>query len=137
MDSAIRIHSADHARAALRAATELGRPVTLISAAGAAGFAGAGYFAALMAEARRDFPDVAFTAILDCGDAPGDALGAMRQGVRHIHFSGTDSARAKLKQIAKAQGATLIIGDVAALDLERVADAESACRAWLTRTRDG
>jgi hypothetical protein len=136
MSTAIRVHSAADAHAALRAAASLNVAVTLISAEGAAGYAGAGYFSALIADARTAFPSVTMNAVLDCGDAAGYVLGALRQGVKSVRFSGDDGTAAKLGAIARAQDATLITAEIAALDLARVDDAEGACRTWLQRTND-
>jgi fructose/tagatose bisphosphate aldolase len=136
MNTAIRVHSAADACAALRAAASLNLPVTLISAPAAAGYAGASYFAALIALARAEVPDVAVTEVLDCGEAPGHVLGALRQGLKRVRFCGDRDTAAKLAAIAKAQDATVITEDVPALDLARVEDAEAACRTWLKRTAD-
>ena len=51
--SAIIIHGLDHARAALSAAAECERRVILLSAPGAAGYAGAPWFLKVVALARR------------------------------------------------------------------------------------
>jgi hypothetical protein len=136
MNPAIRVHSAADACAALRAADALHVPVTLVSAPAAAGYAGAGYFAALITLARAEFPSVAMTDVLDCGEAPGHVLGALRQGLKMVRFRGDGDMAAKLAAIARAQGATLITEDLPALDLARVDDAETACRTWLKRTAD-
>ena len=136
MNTAIRVHSAANACAALRAAAALNLPVTLVSAPAASGYAGAGYFAALIALARAEFPNVAVTDVLDCGEAPGHVLGALRQGLKTLCFRGDGDTAAKLAAIARAQDATLVTEDLPALDLARVADAEAACRTWLKRTAD-
>ena len=137
MSAAILIHTAQDAHCAVAAAAALGVPVTLLSAPGAAGYAGAGYFQALVADARARHPGIAVTGILDCGTAAGHVMGALRQGLTHLRFTG-DAARAeKLQAMAAAQGATLLTGDIAALDLAQVDDAQSACRAWLQRGAHG
>lgn len=136
MNTAIRVHSAADACAALRAAASLNLPVTLISAPAASGYAGAGYFAALIAVARAEVPNAAVTAVLDCGEAPGHVLGALRQGLKSVRFCGDCDTAAKLAAIARAQDASLIADDTPALDLARVADPEAACRTWLKRTAD-
>src|SRR5215467_10948249 len=60
--------------AVLRAARAEGSSPTLVTPEDAAAFYGAGYLAALQERAHQEFPDVAFTLIVDCGDAPGYAL---------------------------------------------------------------
>ena len=73
-----------HGLADARAVLAAGRPVTLLSASGAALFAGCGWWRALVGRARAEFPAVAVDDILDCADAPGLALGAFRIGQRCI-----------------------------------------------------
>lgn len=46
------------------------------------------------------------TAVLDCGDRPGDALAALRAGWRTIVYSG--SAAAKIRDIARQRGAQVL-----------------------------
>jgi fructose/tagatose bisphosphate aldolase len=137
MSAAILIHNARDAQAAVAAAAALHVPVTLLSAPGAAGYAGAGYFRALIADVQARHPDVAVTGVLDCGAAPGHVMGALRAGITHLRFSGDDAIAAKLQAMAQAQGAALLTGDIAALDLARVEDADTACRTWLQRTSHG
>jgi fructose/tagatose bisphosphate aldolase len=131
MRAAIIVHGLDDARAALRAAQELRVPVTLISGPGGGSYAGAGWFSAVIEKAGREFPDVSVAAILDCDDASGHALGALRGGVKAVRFTGRADVAAKLADIAAAQGAVLITGDIATLDLRAHRDPVAACKAWL------
>jgi hypothetical protein len=126
------VHALADARAALAAAAALGRPVTLASAPGAGTYAGPRWFMALVAEAARDYPAVEVEAVIDCADEAGTALAALRSGCKRVRFTGGSALRAKLADIAGAQGAT-IEGEeeVAALDLLDRRDPEAACRAFL------
>ncbi len=126
------VHSLDHARAALAAAAELQRPVTLMSAAGAAGYAGVGWFKAVVEIAAAEYRDVKVGAVLDCAGEPGTVLGALRAGWRHIRFTGAPAMRDKLAALAEPLGAT-IEGEeaVTVLDLLDRRDAERLCRAFL------
>ena len=132
---AIVVHGMDHARAALAAATELDVAVRLLSAPGAAAFAGALWFERLFAEARREFPDAECDAVLDCGDSAGLALGALRQGLPLIRFHGPKAVAGRLAAIAKRHGAALDPGRGAALDLAHADDPLDACRGWLGKRR--
>jgi hypothetical protein len=123
------VHSLDHARLALAAARAVGLPIALRSAEGAASYAGAGWFAAMIAAAKKEFPDVEFTASLDCGAAPGYALAALREGIERVRVRGR--ARAKIASIAKKSGAGLDDDYTPALDLLYVAEPQSALRDWL------
>ncbi len=128
---AVIVHNLAHARAALAAATALEAPVTLMSAPGAAAYLGAGYFQAMVEEARAEFPSVPAPALLDCGDKPGLALAALRQGIEAVRFNGKKTVRAKITEIARKHGAELRSDTPPALDLLDELDPEAACRAWL------
>lgn len=91
--------------AALRAAREDASAPTLVTPEGAASFYGAGYLAALQERARQEFPDVAFTLVVDCGDAPGHALACLRAGVKLISM---DPMNDKIADIARQMGAELV-----------------------------
>jgi fructose/tagatose bisphosphate aldolase len=122
------VHDLSHARAALAAAAAAGAPVTLLSPAGAAAYWGALYFHALIRLAAEAHPAVAFTAVLDCGERPGDVLAALRQGIADVVFHGDGEVREKLAAIAAARGARLHAPMPADLDLGRARDPEAACR---------
>jgi len=89
----------------LKSAREAGRAPTLVTPENAAATYGAGYLAALQDRARREFPDVAFSLVVDCGDAPGYALACLRAGVRLISMSEPDE---KIADIARQMGAELV-----------------------------
>ena len=101
------IHSLDHLRAALTAAAASGLPVIALSAAGASGFAGAGWFAGLVAQGRAEFPDAALIAILDCGDRGGDVVAALKLGLPRLIFTGHPLAAQRLADIAAQSGAAI------------------------------
>ena len=137
MTRVIVIHSLQHARAALAAAVQLRVAVILLSAEGAAGNAGPLWFVELVKAAEKEFPKAKFTAVLDCGDAPGYALAALRAGCSNICFRGKPAVTAKIKAIARQSGAVLYAGKAAnsrkALDLADQSDPVTACRRWLSK----
>lgn len=91
--------------AALTQARADGSAPTLVTPLDAAGFYGAGYLGALQDRARKEFPDVAFKLIVDCGDAPGYALACLRAGVKLISMNPPDD---KVADIARQMGAELV-----------------------------
>jgi len=97
------VHHLEHGRAALAAAA--GRPVILISPAGAAGFQGIGWWQALVETLRSEFPDAAFTAALDCADGTGWALAALRTGVEKVLLAGEGAAVDAVREVAEQKGA--------------------------------
>ncbi|WP_146205906.1 hypothetical protein [Azospirillum sp. TSH58] len=133
----IRIHSLTEADIACAAAADLGVPLLLVSAPGAAASAGAGWFREVVARAAARHPSVAMTAVLDCADRPGDALGALSAGVAMLLFSGRADVAERLADIAAQRGAHLLTALPDALDLRRVRDPRRACRDWLSGQDDG
>ena len=128
---AVVFHSLDQALAAMRAAEALGVPLTLMSGPGAAGYAGPAWFAEVLRQARAQYPTVKTAAILDCAQAPGRALGALRHGVKRIRLAGNALARARVVAIAKARGAVLDGARYELLDLNGARNPERAAREFL------
>lgn len=132
--SRIVVHCPAHAEAALAAAAALARPVTLVSPPAAAGYLGAAYFQAMIRQAAAGHP-AAHTAVLDCGHAPGRALGALRQGVAAVVLRAEAQVLARIADIAAQRGARIEAADLPALDLGGVPAAAwaAACHDWLSR----
>jgi len=128
---AVRVHGLDDALAALQAAAALGRPVILASIPGAAGSVGALWFRELVAAARARHPDAVVTAVLDCADQPGDALGALRAGIADIALAAPPEMLARLRTIAAECGGRIHPSPLPALDLRGRRDPVRACRDWL------
>jgi hypothetical protein len=101
----ITVHDWRSTEAALLAARAAGTSPVLMTPEGAASFYGAGYLAALQERAQREFSDVAFELIVDCGDAPGHALACLRSGVKRISMSEPND---KIADIARQMGAQLV-----------------------------
>jgi hypothetical protein len=100
------------------------RGVLLLSAPGAGGFAGAAWFLGVVAQAAAARPGVAHCAALDCADAPGTALVALRAGVRLVVLDSACPAFAAVRAAAAEVGAQLLPArppslDLASLDLRR------------------
>ena len=131
---AIIIHSLEHARAALAVGERTGTPLVLYSAEGAAAYAGAAWFLAIVEAAHGDHPRARFEAVLDCGADPGIALAALRAGCRAIVLRGKPALLGKITAIAQTSSARLDPGPTAALDLLRRPDPEATVAAWLSRT---
>ena len=92
-------------KAVLTAAREAKHAPVLVTPENAAATYGAGYLAALQDRARQEFPDVAFTLIVDCGDTPGYALACLRAGVAKISMADHNE---KIADIARRMGAELV-----------------------------
>jgi acyl-CoA reductase-like NAD-dependent aldehyde dehydrogenase len=112
------VHSLAHAVAALSAAAEAGRPVTLASAPDAGISAGPGWFGALIRAARAAVPPAQCAVLLDFGDDAGAAQAAIRTGIEGILFTGRADVAGRLADIAGQRGVRLLTARPApALDL--------------------
>lgn len=131
MTRAILVHGLGHALAAAEAADAVGAPLVLLSARAAGGYAGAGWWRALADRVRRDYPDIALTAILDCGADAGWALAAIRAQVTDIALSADPPVTEKLRSIAEQSDARLWTDRPETLDLRGRRDVPAACREWL------
>jgi len=127
------VHNLAQAEAALRAAAECGTPVILESPPDAARYLGAPYFRAMIEAARAAVPAAEWESVLDCGDAPGLALEAIRQGVRAVRLAAEADVFARVADIAAQSGVRIEIGPppVGALDLGLDRDSGNAVRRFL------
>lgn len=107
MPSPIRfvVHDLAQTEAALRAGTEANVTVILELPPNAGRYWGPAYFLAMIAAARNAVSDAVFDAILDCGDAPGLAIEALRQGVRAVRLDVRPDVAARVTDIAQQLGA--------------------------------
>ena len=122
---AVVVHGLRDARVALAP----GWPVTLLSARGAAVFAGCGWWRAVMAAAGAEID------ILDCADAPGQAMAALRIGQRRIVLD-PGPAFAAVSAAAATMDAVVLAERPVALDLGQ-RGAERRLRAWLQGDKPG
>lgn len=120
---AVTIHGLEMAQQALAP----GLPVTLISGRAAATYAGCGWWRAVITASRHAGPD-----ILDCGDAAGRALEALRAGCKLLVLDGSLPAFPRVAARAGLHGAVLLPARPPSLDL---ADRGAIRRleAWLMR----
>jgi hypothetical protein len=127
---AVTVHDLAQALAALAP----GRPVTLLSAPGAALYAGCGWWRDLICRARSDFPDTPAADILDCADAPGRALEALRLGQTALVLDPACPAFAAVEAAAAETGARVWRKRPPSLDL-RTAGALRHLNDWLDAGR--
>ncbi len=116
----------DHARQAL----SVGRPVTLLSAPGAALYAGCGWWRALVRQACAAVPNVAVADVLDCADGSGQALAALRIGQLWLVLWRISPGWDEIAAIAAERGGCVLDAAPAALDLAR-RGAELGLHDWL------
>ena len=105
MRNVILVRDWPQTEAALRKARADNSAPTLVTPEDAAAFYGAGYLGALQARAEKEFSDVPFELIVDCGAAAGYALACLRAGVKRISM---DPPNDKVADIARQMGAELV-----------------------------
>ncbi len=110
---AVIVHGLTDARAALTP----GLPVTLLSAPGAVMFAGCLWWRQLVAAARSEYPCTEAGDILDCADASGLAMSALRSGVHHLVLWPEAPVWAAVAAVAVGQGGFVLSRAPVALDL--------------------
>jgi hypothetical protein len=125
---AVIVNGRDDAIAALRAAR--GAPITLLSAPGSALFAGCLWWREIVREARDAVPDANATDILDCADASGLAVSALRLGQQAVVLSDQAPGYSSVLAIAQELGARVLPIAPPALDLAERGAARHL-EAWL------
>jgi hypothetical protein len=101
----ITIHGVEQARVACQAAlkTSMKDNVTLElwSAKNGASSLGPAWFDEIVNIVQKEFPDLVIVGVVDCGDAVGSALAALRHGITCICISERPAVVAKIRSIAK------------------------------------
>jgi hypothetical protein len=129
------VHGLEQARSTLRP----GLPVVLLSAPSAASFAGCGWWRALIAAARAEYPGAApqagWSDLLDCGAAPGYAMSALRIGQRALVLDPACPGFPAVAAAAAALSAVVLPARPASLDMSRLEQAgrgaDRRLLAWL------
>lgn len=93
------------------------RAITLLSAPGAGVYAGCLWWRALVVQVRAAHPGVAVHDLLDCADASGLALAALRVGLHGLVLAPEAPGRERVATIAAGLGATLLPAPPDALDM--------------------
>ena len=110
---AVVVHGLEDARTALAE----GAPVTLISAPGAALYAGCLWWREMVAQARRAYSSTPVVDVLDCADGSGQALAALRIGQQLIVLAADAPGWAEVVAIAAERGGAVLAERPPALDL--------------------
>jgi hypothetical protein len=113
------VHTIGHVRDAVAASLKLGRPVTLISAPGAAAYMGPEVFLRMTEGDPGTPPPKGISVVIDCAADPGQALEALRVGLRHIRLDAADEVLAKFRDMTDGtvlDGAPINAYDMAAHD---------------------
>lgn len=106
-----------HGRAQADLVLRQGAPVALISAVGAASLGGPGWWRALVENACATYPNTPCIDVLDCADAPGFAMAALRLGQRYLVLWPECPAFEAVRSAAASLGATVLGLRPPALDM--------------------
>lgn len=106
-----------HGLADAHRALAVGAPVTLLSAPGAGLFAGCLWWRELVTAARLAYPLTPATDILDCADASGMAMAALRSGVCRLVLWSDAPAWQAVAAIAQRDGGFVLARAPRALDM--------------------
>ncbi len=129
---AIIFHHLQQAECALSVAAAMHRPITLLTAPGAAAYGGPGFYLAMVELARQRHPGAEVRAILDCGDDGAMAQMALALGWRSLVLGGRGGVREKIRQIAGRYGAEVLPRAPKALDPGAgAADITGQCQSFL------
>jgi hypothetical protein len=129
---AVIVHGLTDAKAALAP----GLPVTLLSAPGAALFAGCQWWREIVTAARAGAPATEATDILDCADGSGMAMAALRSGIHRLVLWPEAPGWASVAAIAERQGGFVMRRAPPALDLAR-RNAVGRLHDWLRNSTRG
>jgi len=108
MTDQVVIHSLEDALAVIDAMADDASRVCLISAPGAVASLGSMAFVEIVRAVRAAYPTKQIDAILDCADAPGLALNALRHGAEIIRLEADPAVIAKVQAIADVSNARVI-----------------------------
>jgi hypothetical protein len=121
-----------HGLADARMALAVGAPATLLSAPGAGIYGGCLWWRSLAAAARAAFPTADMMDLLDCADASGMAMAALRVGVNRLVLWPEAPGWAAVARIAEGQGGFVLPTAPAALDMAS-RGAERRLHGWLRK----
>jgi hypothetical protein len=119
-----------HGRSDIDRVLAHGRPVTLLSAPGAGIYGGCLWWRALVGSIRDARPGPEIRAVLDCADASGQALAAIRTGLDGLVLYLDAPGRERVAVIAANRGILLLDRAPPALDMGSPG-AQRRLDAWL------
>lgn len=127
------VRGIDDARLVCRAAQARNVAVSLWSPPFGAAQMGPLWFQRMGALIAEEFPDLAVETILDCGDAPGHALAALRQGVGAIALTARPAIRRKIEALARQSGTRLVRRPTRMFDPGAAGNDPDSLHRWLAR----
>ncbi len=101
--------TADNFTAAVRIISSAqGKEVILVTPVSASSYLGSTCFAALCNAVSEACPNCPHKFFLDCQDNAGEALSAIRSGIKHVIFTGNREAAKRLSSVAEQTNCELL-----------------------------
>lgn len=107
----------------------------LLTAPGAADYAGPDVLLAMVRAGLAEAPDADVETVIDCADAPGWVLAALRAGWTHVLFTGPVDMAVRLGEIARRSGALILADRPKAHDTGGTPLTEGDARRWLVERK--
>ncbi|MGB0682505.1 MAG: hypothetical protein ACPGOV_07355 [Magnetovibrionaceae bacterium] len=85
-----------------------GCPLQIESPRAASGYIGAMVWVEMTKVARNARPDADLAFLLDCGEAPGDALSAIRHGAEAVRLDARDDVFRRVQDIGRKSGCKVL-----------------------------
>jgi len=120
------IHNLDHALSVAGAAAATGIAVALFSVRDGASSLGPEVFAAIVEQAQTQHPQAHMEGILDCGEAAGPALAALRRGIKAISVALPAQKHRQIMDIAKKYQASVRTYPQTGVDLAQLKNPDQA-----------
>ena len=127
------VRGIEEARLVCQAAHERNVSVTLWSPPFGAAQMGPLWFQRMGGLIAEEFPDLAVDMILDCGDAPGHALAALRQGIGAIALTARPAVRLKIEALARRGGTRVVRRPTRIFDPGATGNDTDSLHRWLAR----
>ncbi len=84
-----------------------GEEITLVTPISCSSYLGVSYFLSFNNKIKKIYPSYPFKFFLDCDDNAGEALAAIRSGVKYVLFTGKATSKKRLKSLADKMGCEL------------------------------
>ena len=129
------VQSLDQARDALTATRAFSCVPLILSTMGYAAALWPAVFQAMIQALRQEFPDRPFTSAVDCGQAPGHAMAALRCDVEGLVIDGDEDAVERIRDMANQKNCMVYsphIYEGEVLEMTSDQDMISVCDSFLS-----
>ena len=125
------VYNFEHIYCAMKAAKKLKKKICISSPINAASYMGPYFFKELLNKAKKLFPRVDCSEILNCSNDIGLAFEAIECGIKNIEIECNKSVLLKIKNICKKKGVGVNNIGKNKLDLKYIENIDDECLKWL------